>query len=88
MVQLLLLTKILSHSPVEDVRQERQTIDSCFNYVLGLIDGVLKEGDLAVERDVANYGQIDQQIAKAIKAEVLLTRASPSSMAIVNTIAI
>lgn len=64
-------------SSVEDVRQERQTIDSCFNYVLGLIDGVLKEGDLAVERDVANYGQIDQQIAKAIKAEVLLTRASP-----------
>lgn len=64
-------------SSVDDVRQERQTIDSCFNYVLGLIDGVLKEGNLAIERDVANYGQIDQQIAKAIKAEVLLTRASP-----------
>ena len=65
------------YSSVEDVRQERQTVDSCFNYVLGIIDNVLKEGHLAIERDVANYGQIDQQIARAIKAEVLLTRASP-----------
>ena len=65
------------YSSVEDVRQERQTVDSCFNYVLGIIDNVLKEDHLAIERDVANYGQIDQQIARAIKAEVLLTRASP-----------
>ena len=65
------------YSSVEEVRQKRQTVDSCFNYVIGLIDEVLDEGNLAVQRDVSFLGQIDLQIAKAIKAEVLLTRASP-----------
>lgn len=65
------------YSSVEDVRQERQSIDSCFNYVVGLIDEVLTEGDLSISRDASFLGQVDQQIAKAIKAEVLLTRASP-----------
>ena len=56
----------------------RETIDRfCFNYVIGLIDEVLDEDDLAVERGTSYLGQIDQQIARAIKAEVLLTRASP-----------
>ena len=64
-------------SSVDDVRQERQTVDSCFNYVVGLLDEVLKKGDLAVQRESSLYGQIDQQITKALKAEVLLTRASP-----------
>lgn len=66
-----------AYSPVEEVRQERQPVDSCFNYAVGLIDGVLKEGDLAIARDVSYLGQVDQQIAKALKAEILLTKASP-----------
>lgn len=65
------------YSTVDEVRQERQPIDSCFNYVIGLIDDVLTVGNLAQEREVAYYGQIDQQVARAIKAEVLITRASP-----------
>ncbi|NLU30110.1 MAG: RagB/SusD family nutrient uptake outer membrane protein [Bacteroidales bacterium] len=70
-------------SAVEDVRQERQTVDSCFNYSLNLINEVLYDAngnpkaELAVERDVAYYGQIDQVNARAIKAQILLTRASP-----------
>lgn len=66
-----------AYSPVEEVRQERVPVDSCFNYSIGLINEVLQEGDLAVAREVSYLGQIDQQIAKAIKAEILLTRASP-----------
>ncbi len=65
------------YSSVEEVRQERQTVDSCFNYVINLLDEVLVEGNLSVQRDASFLGQVDQQIAKAIKAEVLLTRASP-----------
>ncbi|MGI6074616.1 MAG: RagB/SusD family nutrient uptake outer membrane protein [Fermentimonas sp.] len=65
------------YSSVEEVRQERQTIDSCFNYVIGLIDKTLESGKLAVSRDASYLGQVDQQIAKAIKAEVMITRASP-----------
>lgn len=70
-------------SSVEEVRQERQTIDSCFNYVVNLLDEVLynesgsPRTDLAVERESAYYGQIDQINTRAIKAKVLLTRASP-----------
>jgi hypothetical protein len=64
-------------APVEEVRQERQTVDSCFNYVLNLIDEVLRGTDLAVVRESSYYGQIDQVVARAIKAQVLLTRASP-----------
>ena len=61
------------YSSVEEVRQKRQTVDSCFNYVIGLIDEVLDEGNLAVQRDVSFLGQIDLQIAKAIKAAVSYT---------------
>lgn len=64
-------------SGVEEVRQERQSIDSCFNYVTGLIDEVINDKKLTVQREVSFLGQVDMQIAKAIKAEVLLTRASP-----------
>lgn len=32
---------------------------------------------MAIQRDAPFMGQVDLQIAKAIKAEVLLTRASP-----------
>lgn len=70
-------------SSVEEVRQERQTVDSCFNYALRLIDEVLFDANgspnsnLFVERDAAYLGQIDQINARAIKAEILLTRASP-----------
>ena len=70
-------------SSVEEVRQERQTVDSCFNYVLNLIDEVLYDengsprSELFAERESAYYGQIDQINARAIKAQILLTRASP-----------
>ena len=70
-------------SPVEEVRQERQTVDSCFNYVINSIDEVLYDEngnprtELTVERESAYLGQIDQINARAIKAQVLLTRASP-----------
>lgn len=70
-------------STVEEVRQERQTVDSCFTYVVNLIDEVLYDAngnpksDLNVERESAFYGQIDQINARAIKAQILLTRASP-----------
>ncbi len=68
---------------VEEVRQERQTVDSCFNSVLNSIDEVLFDAngsprtELSVERESAFLGQVDQINARAIKAQVLITRASP-----------
>jgi hypothetical protein len=62
---------------IEDVRQHRQSIDTCFDYIIGLMDEVINSGHLLPERPAAFLGQIDMQVAKAARAEVLLTRASP-----------
>lgn len=67
----------------DEVRLERQPVDECFQYVVNLINEVLydesgnEKSDLNDERPNEYLGQIDRTIAKAIKAEVLLTQASP-----------
>lgn len=67
----------------DEVRLERQPVDVCFKYVVDLINSVLydengnEKADLMDERPKEYFGQIDRVIAKAIKAEVLLTQASP-----------
>ena len=65
------------YSPVEEVRQSRQTIDTSFEFVLNMINGVIERGYLPARRNPAFYGQIDMQIAKAARAKIKLTRASP-----------
>lgn len=67
----------------DEVRLERQPVDVCFQYVVDLINDVLydengnEKTELKDERPSEYLGQIDRTIAKAIKAEVLLTQASP-----------
>lgn len=65
------------YSPVEEVRQKRQTIDASFEYVLGVMNEVIASNALPPRRITTLYGQIDQQVAKAVRAQVKLTRASP-----------
>lgn len=71
------------YSPVEEVRQERKPVEECFQFILNMIDDVLydeqgnEKEDLYNTRSKVFYGQIDRVIAKAIKAKVLLLRASP-----------
>jgi len=62
---------------INEVRQERQPIDSCFNYIIASMDQVINSGELMPQRAIAYLGQIDMQVAKAVKAEVLILRASP-----------
>lgn len=70
-------------TPVEQVRQERKPVEECFQYILKMINDVLydeqgnEKDDLYNTRSKVFYGQIDRVIAKAIKAKVLLLRASP-----------
>ena len=70
-------------APVDEVRQERQTIETCFKFVVDEINSVLygENGtpltDLPERRESSFLGQIDQVIAKALKAQVLLYQASP-----------
>lgn len=53
----------------------RVTIDESFDYVIALIREAIP--DLRVKVPVAEYGQVDQTVAKAILARVMVYRASP-----------
>lgn len=68
---------------IETIRRPRSTVDECFDYILGVIDGVLynEDGsekiDLMDERSDVYLGQVTRTIAKALKAEIWIMRASP-----------
>jgi hypothetical protein len=53
----------------------RVSIDSSFNYVIGLMREAIP--DLRVKVSTSDYGQVDQTVAKSILARVLVYRASP-----------
>ncbi|MCK3684470.1 RagB/SusD family nutrient uptake outer membrane protein [Maribellus sp. YY47] len=59
----------------EELFVNRSKIDDCFDYVLELIDEAIPNLDDETMED--ELGMINQSIAKAIKARVLLFRASP-----------
>ena len=75
-----------NYEPYDDIdliRQERKPVEECFQYILGLIDDVLydengnEKEDLYNSRSEIYLGQIDRVVAKALKAKILLYRASP-----------
>lgn len=53
----------------------RSKVDDCFNYIIKLMDEAIV--DLNERTSQLNLGQVDQVAAKAIKARVMLFRASP-----------
>jgi hypothetical protein len=61
----------------EETRQVQQPVDSCFNYVVKLLDEAIKELPPAIQNAAAEAGRISGTIALAVKAEVLTTQASP-----------
>lgn len=71
------------YDDINDIRQERKPVEECFQYILGLIDDVLydengnEKEDLYNSRSEIYLGQIDRVVAKALKAKILLYRASP-----------
>jgi hypothetical protein len=54
---------------------KRTKIDDCFDYIIGLMNEAIPK--LRERVNQLDYGQVDQVAAKAIKARVLLFRASP-----------
>jgi hypothetical protein len=63
-------------SSVEDVRLHRNTIDECFDFILGLLDKA--EPDLpVVPASVDEYGRITKAICASFKAKVAVFAASP-----------
>ncbi|MDR2388818.1 MAG: RagB/SusD family nutrient uptake outer membrane protein [Tannerellaceae bacterium] len=59
----------------DDVYKTRSKVDDCFDYIIKLIDESIP--DLRETTSSTNLGQINQIIAKAMKARILLYRASP-----------
>jgi len=60
---------------VADLFQPRRKVEDCFDYILKLIDEAMPY--LVERRETLYLGQPDQVAAKAIKARILLVRASP-----------
>jgi len=65
------------NATTEQVRVKQQTVDSCFNYVVGLLDEAAKDLPPVIQNTVLEAGRITSTIALAVKAEVLATQASP-----------
>ena len=63
------------NSESKDLFASRSKVDECFNYVIRLIDEAIPDLDDGVME--TKLGMVNKAVAKAIKARVLLFRASP-----------
>lgn len=59
----------------DDLYPYRSKVEDCFQYIIKLIDEAIP--DLREKANMDVYGQVDKTVAKAIKARILLFRASP-----------
>lgn len=59
------------------VRLKQQPVDSCFSYVVRLLDEAIPDLPNSIQNPAAEDGRITSTIALAVKAEVLTTEASP-----------
>lgn len=73
----LMRTSYSVETTTEEVRVYRDTWDDCVNYVIQLIDESVPNLPLKIEQKATEMGRITQAIALAIKAEILVTSASP-----------
>lgn len=64
-------------APHEEVQVERLPVDSCFNYVVATIDSAITNLPEKIEYQATEAGRITKAIAMAVKAQVLVTAASP-----------
>jgi len=61
----------------DQVKVYRQPVDSCFNYIVNLIDSAAVNLPDKIQDPVSEDGRITRPIALAIKARILMTAASP-----------
>lgn len=60
-----------------DAQVERQTVDSCFSYIVKLIDTAVEKLPPLIEDPLKEMGRITRPVALSIKARILVTAASP-----------
>lgn len=61
----------------EDVKVSRQPVDSCFNYIVNLIDSAAVDLPESISDQIDELGRVTKPIALSIKARILMTEASP-----------
>lgn len=61
----------------EDVKVFRDHVDSCFNYIARTIDDAVTDLPETILNEASELGRITKPIALAIKAQALVTAASP-----------
>jgi len=59
------------------VRVKRQSVDSCFHYIVNLLDSAASKLPPIIQNVAVEDGRVTSAIALAVKAEVLATQASP-----------
>ncbi|WP_225975250.1 RagB/SusD family nutrient uptake outer membrane protein [Anseongella ginsenosidimutans] len=64
-------------SGTDAVKVERQHVDTCFNYIVNLLDKAAADLPEEIELEAIEAGRITKPIAKAVKAKVLIYAASP-----------
>lgn len=70
-------TNLPVNATEEDVRQYRAPLDSCFSYIVQLLDEAEPNLPLAIINEQEELGRITQPIDRALKAKVLVYAASP-----------
>lgn len=73
----LVKTNIPIDAETEKVRVARDPVDSCFNYVVQLLNESVAGLPVTIADPVNEMGRITQPVALALKAKVLVTAASP-----------
>ncbi|MDR1222791.1 MAG: RagB/SusD family nutrient uptake outer membrane protein [Tannerella sp.] len=72
---IILPVTVMPDAPSETMFLPRRKVEDCFDYIVGLMDEAIP--DLKERAGFSDLGQVDKVSAKAIKARVLLFRASP-----------
>lgn len=65
------------NSGIDQVKRFRSPVDSCFNYIIRLIDEAEPSLPLTIYNPVQEMGRITQPIALSFKAKVMVYAASP-----------
>ncbi|WP_372934119.1 RagB/SusD family nutrient uptake outer membrane protein [Mariniphaga sediminis] len=65
------------YSSIDNIKQKRDPLDDCFNYVVELLDKAIVDLPLIIESEGVDMGRATKPIAAAVKAQVLMTAASP-----------
>lgn len=65
------------NSETEAVRVSREPVDTVFNYAVQLMDEAIPDLPPTIENSIRDMGRITRMVALAVKAEILITQASP-----------